>query len=140
MIACADSSALVAAALGESRQEAVLDALRQATACVASVLAEIETERAVARAIRERRVAGTRATEVRERQQELVASMSLLELTPPIVLLAKGTFPLEPVRSLDAIHLATALFIAREVGPVTVVALDDRLRANAHALGLPLLP
>lgn len=140
MIACVDSSAIVAAVLGEPRQDAVLEGLRRSTERTASVLAEVEVHRAVARALRDGRVSQAREREVQARMDDLLASLSWLDLTSEVVTIAKGAFPLEPVRSLDAIHLATALFVARETGPVTFVALDDRLRANAHALGLPLLP
>jgi hypothetical protein len=44
------------------------------------------------------------------------------------------------VRTLDAIHLASAL-MSREVWPeLGVLSLDDRVRANASALGYLVLP
>ena len=48
-------------------------------------------------------------------------------------------FPLEPLRTLDAIHLATAL--PHALGePVIRVSTDVRLRENPAALGLAVLP
>jgi predicted DNA-binding protein (UPF0278 family) len=50
------------------------------------------------------------------------------------------TFPREPVRTLDAIHLATALLHAAEIGALVVLSIDQRVRANADALGLAVVP
>jgi hypothetical protein len=48
--------------------------------------------------------------------------------------------PVEPVRTLDAIHLA-ALQIPAEVLPdLDVVSADERVRANATALGFGVMP
>ena len=53
---------------------------------------------------------------------------------------SRGAFPREPIRSLDAIHLATALVI-RDVRPdLSVLSLDQRLRENAVALGFEVVP
>ena len=53
---------------------------------------------------------------------------------------ASQPFPLEPVRTLDAIHLATAALFALEVTPPTVLSVDQQLRANAQALGMSVMP
>jgi hypothetical protein len=46
----------------------------------------------------------------------------------------------EPVRALDAIHLASAL-LAREVWEdLAVLSFDDRVRRNAVALGFTVVP
>jgi hypothetical protein len=41
---------------------------------------------------------------------------------------------------LDALHLASALTARAAVAGLKVLSLDDRLRASADKLGLPLLP
>jgi hypothetical protein len=46
----------------------------------------------------------------------------------------------EPVRTLDAIHLATALLHATEIGSLAVLSIDQSVRANADALGLAVVP
>lgn len=49
-------------------------------------------------------------------------------------------FPLEPIRTLDAIHLAFAL-LARSLVPETqLLSLDERLRASGKELGLGVIP
>ena len=61
-------------------------------------------------------------------------------LTDGVVARARATFQVEPVRTLDALHLATALILQEAVGPLAVLSLDERVRANATALGLAVLP
>lgn len=49
-------------------------------------------------------------------------------------------FPNEPVRTLDALHLATAVLFREALGSVTMVSLDERVRSNASGLGLEVAP
>jgi hypothetical protein len=49
-------------------------------------------------------------------------------------------FPKEPVRTLDAIHLATALVARARVPDLEVLSLDARVRANAALLGFKVQP
>ena len=45
-------------------------------------------------------------------------------------------FPVEPIRTLDAIHLASALLAASAAEDFAVLTLDERIRNNAIELGL----
>ena len=44
-------------------------------------------------------------------------------------------FPIEPIRTLDAVHLATADLLEEPPQLVTIVTRDARVRENAKALG-----
>ena len=44
-------------------------------------------------------------------------------------------FPIEPIRTLDAVHLATAELLEEPPQLVTIVTRDARVRENAKALG-----
>jgi len=44
-------------------------------------------------------------------------------------------FPIEPIRTLDAIHLATIELMGETPQLVTVVTRDKRVASNARALG-----
>jgi hypothetical protein len=44
------------------------------------------------------------------------------------------------VRTLDAIHLATAVYHALEVAAPLVLSVDEQVRSNARAFGLALAP
>ena len=52
----------------------------------------------------------------------------------------RTAFPTESVRTVDALHLATALVFQDALGAVHVVPFDERIRATAVALDLAILP
>ena len=49
-------------------------------------------------------------------------------------------FPREPLRTLDAIHVATALAIRSLVSELRLLSLDARVRRNAIELGFEVVP
>jgi predicted nucleic acid-binding protein len=49
-------------------------------------------------------------------------------------------FPVEPVRVLDAIHLASIETLSGALGRLTVLSTDERIRKNAEQLGFGVLP
>ena len=49
-------------------------------------------------------------------------------------------FPHEPVRTLDAIHLSTAVLVRNLAPEARLLALDGRIRSNAEALGFEVEP
>ena len=53
---------------------------------------------------------------------------------------ARRPFPREPLRTLDAIHVATALTIRSLVTGLRLLSLDERIRRNAIELGFKLVP
>ena len=68
------------------------------------------------------------------------AHWDLFAVSEAILSRASEPFPVEPLRTLDAIHLATASFCAHKVQAVTVLSVDAELRKNAEALGLRVAP
>jgi hypothetical protein len=50
------------------------------------------------------------------------------------------SFPSEPVRTFDAIHLASALAVRSTVPSVEPLSLDDRIRRAGEQLGFRLQP
>ncbi len=69
----------------------------------------------------------------------LVARVALIELAPPILVRALEPFP-TPVRTLDALHLASIEFLRAHAQSVTLATYDDRLTRAATSLGIPLFP
>jgi antitoxin (DNA-binding transcriptional repressor) of toxin-antitoxin stability system len=67
----------------------------------------------------------------------LLERVTLVELTPLALARALEPFPV-PVRTLDALHLATVEFLRSQGQPVELAAYDERLRAAGRALGVPL--
>ncbi len=53
---------------------------------------------------------------------------------------ARRPFPREPLRTLDAIHVATALAVRSLVSELHLLSLDDRIRRNAIELGFQVVP
>lgn len=128
-----ESSALLAALL--ERDATALDQLRIAGRRVTSALTFAETSRALIRARVAGRItpaderAGLRALQTFERRCAVIA------ITDDVLTRAGRPFPVEPIRTLDAIHLATAELLGEAPQLVTLVTRDDRVRANARALG-----
>ena len=50
--------------------------------------------------------------------------------------LMRGPFPGEPIRTLDALHLASALVARAAVADLAFLSQDEKVRASARALGL----
>jgi predicted nucleic acid-binding protein len=128
-----ESSALLAALL--EQDAGALEELRAEGQRVTSTLTFAEAGRALIRA----RVAG-RLTHAEERTalrglQTFERNCSVVSVTDGVLTRAGRPFPVEPIRTLDAIHLATAELLGEAPQLVTLVARDDRIRRNALALG-----
>lgn len=69
----------------------------------------------------------------------LFGRIALLELAPPVLARALEPFP-SPVRTLDALHLASVEFLRAQGQAVRLATYDKRLRKAAAMLGAPLYP
>ncbi len=138
MIIYAESSAVLAWILGEPAAGSVRAALARAERVVTSALTATECGRAIARGRREGRLSGAehlaalRLLDVAERNWDVHA------LSDRVLARARGEFPVEPVRTLDGLHLATAVLLQEGLGRLTMLSFDERIRANAERLGLDL--
>jgi uncharacterized protein len=128
-----ESSALVAALL--EQDAAALDSLRSATPQITSALTFAEAARAIVRArVGERLTAEDERAAVRAlRRYE--RRCYIVNVTDDILARVRRAFPVEPIRTLDALHLATAESIGEPPQLVTIVTRDRRVRDNALALG-----
>jgi predicted nucleic acid-binding protein len=70
--------------------------------------------------------------------RSLLATVALLELTPLVLARAVEPFPV-PVRTLDAFHLASIIFLKDRGEPIILTTYDERLARAASALGVSLL-
>jgi predicted nucleic acid-binding protein len=68
------------------------------------------------------------------------ARWHVLHIASEIIDRAKQPFPEEPIRTHDALHLASALTARAAVMGLEILSLDDRVRKSAKKLGLSLLP
>lgn len=123
-LAYLDSSALVKLVIAEAETSALEADLAERTGLLASGLAALECRRAV------RRVSGNRQL---GNVDEMLAAVVLMDITPALLETAAELDP-PLLRSLDAIHVATAL--AANDPNLEVITYDDRLAAAAAANGL----
>lgn len=72
-----------------------------------------------------------------EDARQLIGRVSLLELAPQVLQRALAPFP-APVRTLDALHLATMDFLRSHGQTLELASYDKRLAAAAQALGFAL--
>lgn len=72
-----------------------------------------------------------------EAARELLSRVAMVELAPTVLARALDPFPIA-LRTLDALHLSTALYLAERKQATAVAAYDERMRAGAEALGLRL--
>ncbi|MCB1033666.1 MAG: type II toxin-antitoxin system VapC family toxin [Acidobacteria bacterium] len=135
-----ETSAILAWLLKEDDLGRVASVLAVAESVVASELLLVEGERVLLRSVATGRLSASEADELRERLRTAAGHWTRLELTSQILERSKHGFPIEPVRSLDALHLATALEAKYFVPEIRVLSLDHRIRVNARSLGFEVLP
>jgi uncharacterized protein len=121
-----DSTAIVKLVHAETESAALRAWLdeRAEVGWISSVLAEVESFRALARY----------APGAAGRLSAVLDQIDLIELDPPVRTLARAVRP-ATVRSLDAIHLGTALHARHAL--TSFVTYDKRLMDAVLAAGLP---
>ena len=70
-----------------------------------------------------------------ELARQLIGRIALLELSPPVLARALEPFP-SPVRTLDALHLASLEFLRERGQAVSLASYDERMIACARSLGI----
>jgi predicted nucleic acid-binding protein len=121
-----DSSVALAHLLAEDRSP--LESIWRET-LVSSRLLEYE----VWNRIHARRLGRSHGEEARA----LIGHVALVELAPPVLARALELFPI-PVRTLDALHLASIEFLRARGQTVELASFDERLLSAARTLHIPL--
>jgi predicted nucleic acid-binding protein len=117
-----DTSVILAELLAEDRRPP--EALWRET-LVSSRLLECE----VWTRLNSRRLGATHG----ESARALIDRLALLEMVSPVLQRALDPFPV-PLRTLDAIHLASLLFLRERRVAIRLATYDERLAAAAEAL------
>ena len=73
-----------------------------------------------------------------EAAEEAIGQIALLELSPVILTRALSAFP-APVRTLDALHLASLDYLRGQRQTVELATYDRRMTAVARAMGIPVV-
>lgn len=136
----AESSAILTWLLDEPRAADVEAILGSAEAVITSDLTLIESDRAIRRLARMDGPTASLLGLARTRLEATAAAWAVEPIGPAVVSRARAAFPDDAIRSLDAIHCATALVVREQVGDLTMLSLDERVRAAAAALGMRVLP
>ena len=140
MIAYAETSAVLSWLLGEPGSAAALKILAGSSDVLASALTLVECRRVLRRAVASGRLDEAEGERRRARLAAAADHWTVAEITDEVLRRAEGPFPIEPIRTLDALHLAAAVELRLDIGPLSMVSLDERVRANAAALGFEVLP
>jgi predicted nucleic acid-binding protein len=136
----AESSAVLAWLLGEEAGYRVREVLRRAALVTASDVALLECDRVLIRAVTLGEIDEATAADRRVLLNAAAAHWHLWRVSSEIVDRARRPFPVEPVRTLDAIHLASALAVRSAVPGIELLSLDDRIRQSGKQLGFRLQP
>jgi hypothetical protein len=126
--------------LAEDDSTRIREILAQAEMIVTSDLTLIECDRVLVRAARLREL---READAADRRAHLVTAAShwhLLRVSSDVIDRARRPFPLEPIRTLDALHLASALVARAAVEGIELLSLDERVRSTGASLGFALQP
>jgi predicted nucleic acid-binding protein len=109
--------------------------LAAAAKVTSSRLTLIEMRRVLRRAEREGRIAAAQAADLLAIFVQAASTWAILEISEEITRRAEDGFPNEPVRTLDAVHLASALFLRPSFPDLVILTAAERARDNAALLG-----
>ena len=135
-----ETSALVQAYVEEEAEVHVaLHGARRGRKLCTSALTEVEVRRTIHRLQQDTKLSGDRAAETLGHILRLLQHAAVAPVGEAVLARAGDHFP-HQLRSLDAIHVATAVVLnqRREVEEVVMLSRDRRVRENAAALGLQL--
>ena len=136
----AESSAPLAWLLEQAHGDLVADTLSRADLVIASDLTLVECDRVLIRAVTLDELNESDAVDRQARLNAVSQRWTLLALDEEIVERARRPFPSEPVRTQDAIHLASALTARKAVPELAMLTLDARIRKAADRLGFMVVP
>jgi uncharacterized protein len=132
-----DTSALVKRYIDEVGRRQVLQLLRQHE-CVASAILPVELRSALRRRVTEGTLAAARVPEILKRVTADRAYWTLVEVGAEVLGAAEKLVAVHPLRTLDAIHVASAQVFAVGVSEsdLMFVSADKRQTDAAAAIGL----
>ncbi|HTL43004.1 MAG TPA: type II toxin-antitoxin system VapC family toxin [Vicinamibacterales bacterium] len=136
----AESSAVLAWLLDEAAGTFVRQTLAETEIVLASDLTLIECDRVLHRAAALGELTEAEVADRRAHLTTAAAHWHVLRLGSEVVDRARRPFPGGPIRTLDAIHLASVLVARSAIAGLELLSLDDRIRAVGKKLGLTLLP
>lgn len=134
-----ETSAVLACMLGEPDAKKVSRLLNKADVVLSSTLTILEAKRALFRLENQDAITASERSKTLGVLENNLLGWNLLEITFEIQQRAGEKFPVEPVRSLDAIHLVSMLEFLKIYPNLKVLTFDSRIRENLEPLGLELV-
>lgn len=136
-----ESSAILALLLMEQPvHESIQPVMAEPHRAITSVVTLIECERTILRAQAQGRLDAVNADSARFRLARFADHCNIVQLDGSVVERSSESFGDDLIRTLDAIHVASALIARRALGPMNFVSLDHRVRAVAAASGFSVQP
>ena len=120
----AESSAVLRWLLGASDADRVRQVLVAASTVVTSELTSTEVGRSLQRLVATEQIDADEGERVWSNYSVASQHWHMYRIDDEILLRARQSFPREPLRTLDAIHLSTAMRNAVEVGAPSVLSLS----------------
>jgi len=136
----AESGAVLSWLFGENRGTVVRNQLRRAESIVSSDLTLVECERVIIRARAMEEITEKKAQLCRTRLIEASNHWYILSLGQEVMERARLPFPHKPIRTLDALHIASALLARTAIPDLAFLTLDERIRIASKELGFKILP
>lgn len=132
-----ESSVISAWLLGEPLSSRIKNLLEVQDQVLTSSLSILETKRVLIRLEKMGKISPAIRKKIVGILEQSLKKWVIMEVDSEIIRTASDPFPVEPVRSLDAIHLATALKFLEAYPALQLASLDHRILANAEPLGIP---
>ena len=126
-----DTSVVLRAVLEAGMTPDVEREITEADFLITSRLTLVESARAVLRARHLGRVPEAQLAEAQREIDAILSRCEVWELTPLICDSAAQIAPQKPLRTLDALHLATYLAARRRIEGLRLLTVDDRLQEAA---------
>jgi len=136
----AESSAVLSWLLSNADADRVLRSLAGAQIIFASDLTLVECHRVLVRSVHTGQLSEADFAARAARLVQTSAPWAMLRIDSEILDRVRRPFPAEPIRTLDAIHLASALVARRAVPDLALLSLDQRVRRSGQQLGFALEP
>jgi len=131
-----ESSAAISYFLKESSHEKILDLLNRSETVCTSILGILEIRRVLRRAYAEKRAPQGSLLGMLGLLEKYLNKWVIMDLIPEVQKRVGENFPFEPIRTLDAIHLASALEFSKMYPSLQVLTMDRKILSNLEGLGL----
>ncbi|MBV8772003.1 MAG: type II toxin-antitoxin system VapC family toxin [Deltaproteobacteria bacterium] len=129
-----DTSAVLRAVLENGTSPEIEAQIAAAPALLTSRLSLVESSRALQRLRLLGQVSEAKLADAQREINAVWARCELWELTLSVCEMARQVAPTKPLRTLDALHLATFVLARQKIGGLQLITVDDHLQAAFEAV------